>query len=92
MTFSEKDSLPSNVTQAEHLGEAAGHLNTASKAAGGLGGSTEILGYLTRGAHQLASRQLDEALRSFEGVLSKSQHNVVALLGKVRLPGPITMV
>lgn len=79
----EQDVLEHTITQSEHLGEAAAFLNSASKTAGGIGGSTEILGYLTRGALQLATRQFEEAYRSFDGVLSKNPHNVIALLGKV---------
>ncbi|KAG8900293.1 hypothetical protein FRB99_006134 [Tulasnella sp. 403] len=79
----QKDRLDSTTTQADHLAEAAAHLNAAFAA--GAAGGPEILGYLTRGAQQLATRQLEEANASFEGVLSKSPHNIVALLGKARI-------
>lgn len=36
------------------------------------------------GIHQLATRSMDDALRSFEGVLAEKPTNIVALLGKVR--------
>ena len=35
------------------------------------------------GIHQLATRSLEDALQSFEGVLAERPTNVVALLGKV---------
>ena len=35
------------------------------------------------GIHQLATRSMDDALRSFEGVLAEKPTNLVALLGKV---------
>lgn len=38
------------------------------------------------GIQQLATRSMDDAMRSFEGVLVEKPTNVVALLGKVRLP------
>lgn len=36
-----------------------------------------------RGIHLLATRSMDDALRSFEGVLTDKPTNLVALLGKV---------
>jgi RNA polymerase-associated protein CTR9 len=36
------------------------------------------------GIQQLATRSMDDALRSFEGVLAEKPTNVIALLGKVR--------
>jgi len=69
----------------------------AAEGGEGVGGT---LAFLTRGAsylrcrmntrlpyegiHQLATRSMDDALRSFEGVLSEKPTNIVALLGKVR--------
>ena len=85
---SEQDTLENTVTQDEYLREAAAFLNSALKAAGGIGGSTETLGYLTRGVLQLANRSPDEALHSFDNVLSKSPDNVLALLGKVSCSVP----
>ena len=36
------------------------------------------------GIQQLATRSMDDALRSFDAVLAEKPTNVVALLGKVR--------
>ncbi|KIO17833.1 hypothetical protein M407DRAFT_84591 [Tulasnella calospora MUT 4182] len=80
----QQDKLSSKKTRSEHIAEATGYVNAASKAGGGIGGSTEILGYLTRGTLAFASRQGNETLQAFDGVLSKSPHNIVALLGKAR--------
>lgn len=86
----EQDRLTSKKTRAEYIAEATGFVNAASRAGGGIGGSTEILGYLTRGTLAFASRQGNETMQAFDGVLTKSPHNIVALLGKVggRDPGP----
>lgn len=83
MHILEQDRLTFKQTKTDYLAEAAAHMNAATKT-GETTGPTEILSFLTRGVHQLASRQLDEAAASFDGVLSKSSHNTVALLGKVR--------
>ncbi|KAG8952026.1 hypothetical protein FRC04_005359 [Tulasnella sp. 424] len=80
----QQDKLSSKKTRSEYIAEATGYVNAASKAGGGIGGSTEILGYLTRGTLAFASRQGNETLQAFDGVLSKSPHNIVALLGKAR--------
>lgn len=80
--LSEQDMLASSATKNDFLAEATTHMNAAAMA-GDTSGPTEILSFLTRGVHQLASRQLEEAAASFDGVLSKSSHNTVALLGKV---------
>jgi RNA polymerase-associated protein CTR9 len=37
------------------------------------------------GIQQLATRSMDDAMRSFDGVLAEKPTNVVALLGKVCL-------
>ncbi|KAG8995767.1 hypothetical protein FRB94_011657 [Tulasnella sp. JGI-2019a] len=79
-----QDRLASSATKNDFLAEATTHMNAAAMA-GDTTGTTEILSFLTRGVHQLASRQLDEAAASFDGVLSKSSHNTVALLGKARI-------
>ncbi|KAJ8515561.1 hypothetical protein ONZ45_g7046 [Pleurotus djamor] len=47
--------------------------------------STNTLLFLTRGVHQLATRSIDDALRSFESVLTQQPRNLVALLGKARI-------
>lgn len=40
---------------------------------------------MPQGIQQLATRSMDDALRSFEGVLAEKPTNIVALLGKVCL-------
>ncbi|KAF9449178.1 RNA polymerase II-associated protein [Macrolepiota fuliginosa MF-IS2] len=45
----------------------------------------ETLAFLTRGIQQLATRSMDDALRSFDGVLAVKPTNLVALLGKARI-------
>lgn len=46
---------------------------------------SSTLAFLTRGIQQLATRSMDDAMRSFEGVLVEKPTNVVALLGKARI-------
>jgi len=38
------------------------------------------------GIQQLATQAIDDAMRSFDGVLAEKPTNVVALLGKVNFP------
>ncbi|KAM6502121.1 RNA polymerase II-associated protein [Amanita muscaria] len=70
----------------EYYREAAQYLNTgervAAEAGEGVGGT---LSFLTRGIQQLATRSIDDALRSFDAVLAEQPTNVVALLGKARI-------
>ncbi|KAG1889868.1 hypothetical protein F4604DRAFT_1707232 [Suillus subluteus] len=58
----------------------------AAEGGEGVGGT---LAFLTRGTalgyKQLATRSMDDAMRSFEGVLAEKPTNVVALLGKARI-------
>ncbi|KAL4073760.1 hypothetical protein V8B97DRAFT_1238806 [Scleroderma yunnanense] len=73
-------------TKEDYYREAAQYLNAGERAAAeggeGVGGT---LAFLTRGIHQLATRSMDDALRSFEGVLAEKPTNIVALLGKARI-------
>jgi len=39
--------------------------------------------YICTGIQQLATRELDDAMQSFQTVLSEKPTNVIALLGKV---------
>lgn len=41
------------------------------------------------GIQQLATRSMDDAMRSFEGVLAEKPTNIVALLGKVYASAPL---
>ncbi|KAG8935468.1 hypothetical protein FRC03_009248 [Tulasnella sp. 419] len=76
----QQDKLASDATKKTYLNEAARHLNSIPP-----GDSTDFLGFLTRGLHQLANRHLDDAYATFEGILSHSPRNVVALIAKARI-------
>ena len=45
--------------------------------------NTRVCTYTVPGVLQLSTRDLDDALRTFDGLLSKKPTNLVALLGKV---------
>ncbi|KAH7920613.1 TPR-like protein [Leucogyrophana mollusca] len=81
-----EDKLAGERTKEEYYKEAAQYLNSGERAAAeggeGVGGT---LAFLTRGIQQLATRSMDDALRSFEGVLAVKPTNLVALLGKARI-------
>ncbi|KAG0696963.1 hypothetical protein DFH29DRAFT_178165 [Suillus ampliporus] len=81
-----EDKLTGVRSKEEYYREAAQYLNTGERAAAeggeGVGGT---LAFLTRGIQQLATRSMDDAMRSFEGVLAEKPTNVVALLGKARI-------
>ncbi|KIJ12938.1 hypothetical protein PAXINDRAFT_14301 [Paxillus involutus ATCC 200175] len=81
-----EDKLTGVRPKEEYYREAAQYLNTGERAAAeggeGVGGT---LAFLTRGIQQLATRSMDDAMRSFEGVLAEKPTNVVALLGKARI-------
>ncbi|KAF9232678.1 hypothetical protein BU15DRAFT_80981 [Melanogaster broomeanus] len=81
-----EDKLAGVRPKEEYYREAAQYLNTGERAAAesgeGVGGT---LAFLTRGIHQLATRSMDDAMRSFEGVLAEKPTNVVAQLGKARI-------
>ncbi|THH01100.1 hypothetical protein EW026_g1546 [Hermanssonia centrifuga] len=66
--------------------ESAQYLNRGEKAATDAGeGVGSTLGFLTRAILQLSSGDMENALRSFDGVLAEKPTNVVALLGKARI-------
>ncbi|TDL26025.1 TPR-like protein [Rickenella mellea] len=66
--------------------EAAKHMNAGDRIAQDSGGdSRSQKAFLTRGVHQLATRSLDDALQSFDGVLAEKPTNIVALTGKARI-------
>ncbi|KAN0091495.1 hypothetical protein V8E55_005061 [Tylopilus felleus] len=81
-----EDKLVGVRSKEEYYRDAAQYLNTGERAAAeggeGVGGA---LAFLTRGIQQLATRSMDDAMRSFEGVLAEKPTNVVALLGKARI-------
>ncbi|TCD66299.1 hypothetical protein EIP91_001545 [Steccherinum ochraceum] len=64
--------------------EAIQFLNQGDRAASGEAISP-VLAFLTRAIYQLENRQMDDALRSFDGVLAIKPTNAVALLGKARI-------
>ncbi|KAF8585877.1 RNA polymerase II-associated protein [Ramaria rubella] len=67
--------------------EAAGFLNDAAAVVNEVGEdeSSTIVAFLSRGILQLAQRNLENAQVSFDGVLSRSPTNLVALMGKARV-------
>ncbi|KAG9316871.1 hypothetical protein JVU11DRAFT_2947 [Chiua virens] len=81
-----EDKLTGARSKEEYYREAAQYLNAGERAAAeggeGIGGT---LAFLTRGIQQLATRSMDDAMRSFEGVLAEKPTNIVALLGKARI-------
>ncbi|EGO00400.1 hypothetical protein SERLA73DRAFT_122419 [Serpula lacrymans var. lacrymans S7.3] len=81
-----EDRLSNERPKEEYYKEAAQYLNSGERAAAesgeGVGGT---LAFLTRGIQQLATRSMDDALRSFEGVLAEKPTNLIALLGKARI-------
>ncbi|CAA7261853.1 unnamed protein product [Cyclocybe aegerita] len=82
----QQDLMTSEKSKEEYNRDAAQYLNTGERvgAESGEGVSGE-LAFLTRGIQQLATRSMDDALRSFDGVLAEKPTNVVALLGKARI-------
>ncbi|CAL1706150.1 unnamed protein product [Somion occarium] len=70
-------------TRKEYYQDAAQHMNKVNVAQSG--GVSAMLGFLTRAILQLGNQSMDDALRSFEGVLAEKPTNIVALLGKARI-------
>ncbi|KAG6813289.1 hypothetical protein H0H92_012444 [Tricholoma furcatifolium] len=81
-----QDNMKGEKSKEDYYREAAQLLNTGERVGAesgeGVGGT---LSFLTRGIQQLATRSMDDALRSFEGVLVEKPTNIVALLGKARI-------
>ncbi|KAI0948961.1 hypothetical protein AcW1_008691 [Taiwanofungus camphoratus] len=69
----------------EYHKDAAQFFNLGEKAAAESGEVGTTLAILTRGVLQLGTRAMDDALRSFEGVLAEKPNNVVALMGKAKI-------
>ncbi|TFY82402.1 hypothetical protein EWM64_g1614 [Hericium alpestre] len=82
-----QDILTGEKLRDTHMQEATQSLNNCDKIVqeGGLAPTSIQRVYLTRAIHQLASRNLDDALKSFDVVLYDKPTNVVALLGKGRI-------
>ncbi|KAF6763213.1 RNA polymerase II-associated protein [Ephemerocybe angulata] len=81
LSDAQQDKLAGEHTKEDYYKEAVQYLNSSINA-GEMPGS---LSFLTRGIQQLATSALDDALRSFEGVLAGQPTNLVALLGKGRV-------
>ncbi|KAL0956914.1 hypothetical protein HGRIS_003018 [Hohenbuehelia grisea] len=64
--------------------DAAQFLNASARYDPGSSLSNMLL-FLTRGIQQLATRSLDDALRSFNSILMEKPTNLIALLGKARI-------
>ncbi|KAJ3844010.1 RNA polymerase II-associated protein [Lentinula raphanica] len=85
-----EDIMTNQKSKEEYHKEAASLINASAKSASEASQSGEPavsmeLAFLARGIQQLATRHLDEALRSFEDVLATKPTNIVALLGKARI-------
>ncbi|KAG6899837.1 hypothetical protein C0993_006355 [Termitomyces sp. T159_Od127] len=81
-----QDDMRGEKSKEEYYREAAQLLNTGERVGTESGeGVMGTLSFLTRGIQQLATRSMDDALRSFDGVLIEKPTNVVALLGKARI-------
>ncbi|EIN11558.1 TPR-like protein [Punctularia strigosozonata HHB-11173 SS5] len=78
-----QDDMRSEKPKGHYHNEAAIHLNKSTSSDADR--RTQLLSFLTRGIHQLGTRSMDDALRSFESVLAAQPTNVVALLGKARI-------
>ncbi|KAF5351734.1 hypothetical protein D9756_007677 [Leucocoprinus leucothites] len=83
LTDARQDLMTEERPKEDYYREAAQLLNAAERVARDSGERVnETLAFLTRGIQQLATRSMDDALRSFEGVLAVKPTNLVALLGK----------
>lgn len=70
----------------EYYRDAAQFVNQGDKASAESGETTNsTLAFLTRAILQLGNRSMDDALRSFDGILAQKPTNLVALLGKARI-------
>ncbi|KAF4620607.1 hypothetical protein D9613_000259 [Agrocybe pediades] len=82
----QQDDMRSEKSKDDYYRDAAQYLNMGDRVGAESGeGSSGTLTFLTRGVHQLANRSMDDAMRSFEGVLAEKPTNLVALLGKARI-------
>ncbi|KAJ7582968.1 RNA polymerase II-associated protein [Mycena floridula] len=81
LTTAQEDVLKEQRTKDEFHKAAAGFLNSASQHAL----QDDTVSFLTRGIQQMATRSLDDAMRTFDGVLVEKPTNLVALLGKARI-------
>lgn len=80
LSEAKQDILADKKIKEDSFREATNMLNRASSGQGDLS-----LSFLTRGILQLVTRSMDDAMRSFDAVLSDKPTNLVALLGKGRI-------
>ncbi|CCL99651.1 uncharacterized protein FIBRA_01671 [Fibroporia radiculosa] len=80
-----EDVMTTERSRDEHFKDAAQYFNSGEKLAADSGEVGTLLAVLTRGVLQMGTRAMDDALRSFDGVLSQKPTNAVALLGKAKI-------
>ncbi|PPQ73427.1 hypothetical protein CVT24_008133 [Panaeolus cyanescens] len=86
MHDAQQDIMTSEKSKDEYYREAAQYLNTGERVGADSGERVGgMLAFLTRGIHQLSTRSMDDAMRSFDGVLAEKPTNLIALLGKARI-------
>ncbi|KAF8160649.1 RNA polymerase II-associated protein [Crassisporium funariophilum] len=86
LTDAQQDVMTSEKSKEVYHRDAAQYLNTGERVAADSGeGVRGTLAFLTRGIQQLATRSMDDAMRSFDGVLAEKPTNLVAILGKARI-------
>ncbi|KAF8813945.1 RNA polymerase II-associated protein [Phlegmacium glaucopus] len=86
LSDAQQDIMTSEKSKEEYYRDAAQYLNTGERVVSDSGdGVSGTLAFLTRGIHQLATGSMDDAMRSFDGVLAQNPTNLVAILGKARI-------
>ncbi|OCH88638.1 RNA polymerase II-associated protein [Obba rivulosa] len=80
-----QDILHTEKPREDHYTDATSLFNLGERKAADAGDAGNILSLLTRGILQLNKRDMDEARRSFDAVLSLKPTNLVALLGKAKI-------
>ncbi|KAH6914432.1 pol II transcription elongation factor [Coprinopsis sp. MPI-PUGE-AT-0042] len=89
MDDAQQDKLIGETQKTKYSEQASKYLNLSQQAADLSSDGAPFMGstlpFLSRGIQQLAQPSYDDAMRSFEGVLSEHPTNIVALLGKARV-------
>ncbi|KAL6301253.1 RNA polymerase II-associated protein [Sparassis latifolia] len=80
-----EDMMTSEKPREEFYKEAANWFNQGEKRAAESGVAGTALAVLTRGVLQMGTRSMEDALRSFEGILAEKPTHVIALLGKAKI-------
>ncbi|KAI0084919.1 RNA polymerase II-associated protein [Irpex rosettiformis] len=80
-----QDDMRKEMSREECYREAARFMNVGENIIDETGVQRTSLNFLTRGVLQLGTQSMDDALRTFDGVLSKQPTNIVASLGKARI-------